>query len=361
MDLYQKISILGPSAKYDTCGPQDFGDTTNIPGVYHAKVGGNHVCRLFKVLQTNKCLNNCRYCAFRRDRACPRVSATSDQMALAFDSAHRRRLVDGLFLSSGITNSADTTMTHMLDTLDIVRHKYKYKGYVHLKIMPGASDAVIRQSFKLANRISINIESPTQTDLTHLSPDKNLKNGFFDTLFRIRKAVNQAKYYKLKTPSLTTQFVVGAGQEKDSDIIHTTHLLYQQFGLKRVFYSPFRPIPQTPLADKPATPITRAHRLYQADFLMRFYRFSPQDLYVDSSGRLDFNIDPKMLWAQKNPHFYPINLNKADYWKLLKIPGIGPTSAKKIIRQRQHSRLFSFSQLSGLRLQISKISQFSCF
>ena len=361
MDLYQKISILGPSAKYDTCGPQDFGQTTNIPGVYHAKVGGDHVCRLFKVLQTNKCLNNCHYCAFRRDRPCPRVLATPDQMATAFNSAHRRRLVDGLFLSSGIANSADTTMTRMLDTLDIVRRKHQYEGYVHLKVMPGASDSVIRQSLKLANRISLNIESPTQADLANLSPDKDMKSGFFDTLFRIRKAITQAKYYQLKTPSLTTQFVVGAGQEKDSDVIRTTHLLYQQFGLKRVFYSPFRPIPQTPLAHRPATSITRAHRLYQADFLMRFYRFSPGDLYFNSSGLLDSNIDPKMLWAQKNPHFYPINLNQADYWRLLKIPGIGPASAKKIIRRRQHSHLSSFSQLGGLRLQTNKIAKFSYF
>ena len=280
-------------------------------------------------------------------------------MAQAFNSAYRRRLVDGLFLSSGITKSADTTMTRMLDTLNILRHRYRYKGYIHLKIMPGTSGSTISESIKLANRISLNIESATETDLTNLSPDKTLKKGFFATLFRIKKAIAQAKYYHLKTPSLTTQFVVGATKDKDSHIVSTTHMLYQSFDFKRVFYSPFRPITDTPLSHQPAVSITRAHRLYQADFLMRFYRFSPQDLYFDSSGQLDPNIDPKMIWAKRHPHFFPINLNQADYFKLLKIPGIGPISAKKIIKSRQQGRIHSFSQLSHLHLQISKITSFA--
>ncbi len=360
MDLYQKISVLGPGARYDTCGPKDFGKTTNIPGVYHAKVGGSRICRLFKVLQTNSCVNNCRYCAFRRDRDCERTSASPDEMARAFDSAHSRRLVDGLFLSSGIAQSPETTMTRMLDTARILREKYHYRGYLHLKIMPGVSASCIQESLKLANRISLNIESPTESELTTLAPDKDLKKGFFYTLSVIKRELSKFCWVGKKVPSLTTQFVVGAGEEKDRDIIQSTHFLYKNFGLKRVFYSAFRPVPGTPLEQRPGASLVREHRLYQADFLMRFYRFLPQEIPLDEGGFLSEVSDPKMLWAQNHPELFPINLNTAGYWQLLKVPGIGPVSAKKIIKIRGESRLRDFSQLSGSRLQLQKLSAFAC-
>lgn len=333
IDLYQKISILGAGAQYDTCGPRDFGLTTNIPGVYHAKVNGG-VCRLFKVLQTNACLNNCHYCAFRRDRSCDRTVATADEMASAFASAHSRRLVDGLFLSSGIVGSADSTMTRMIDTVHILRLRHHYRGYIHLKIMPGSSASTIREAVKISNRISLNIESPTESDLSVLSPDKNLKTGFFSTLFEINRQIRQIKYYGLKTPGVTTQFVVGAGEESDRRLVATTHLLYQQFGLKRVFYSAFRPIPDTPLAQKSAESLTRQNRLYQADFLMRFYRFDPNEICFDNSDRLCLETDPKTLWARKHPEFFPVNITRASYWDLLRVPGLGPVTAKRIIGLR---------------------------
>ena len=361
MDLYEKISVLGPSAQYDTCGPKDFGQTTNIPGVYHAKVGGNQICRLFKVLQTNYCLNNCRYCAFRRNRSCQRTTTTANEMAKAFDSAYSRRLVDGLFLSSGIIRNPETTMTQMLDTAHILRKKYRYSGYLHLKIMPGASSGCIAESIKLANRISLNIESPTESDLANLAPDKDLRKGFFYTLSLIKKELMKFRWANKKVPSLTTQFVVGAGEEKDRDIIRSTHFLYKNFGLKRVFYSAFRPVPKTPLAQKPAASLIREHRLYQADFLMRFYRFSPWDIPLDKNGFLAENNDPKALWVRQHPYFFPINLNQTNYWDLLKVPGIGPISAKKIIKIRKGNRIKSFSQLNGFRLQAKKLSSFVCF
>lgn len=358
MDLYSKISILGPGAQYDTCGPHDFGLTTNIPGVYQAKVNGG-VCRLFKVLQTNSCQNNCRYCAFRRDRDTPRTTATPDEMALAFDSAYRRRLVDGLFLSSGIINGPDATMTRLLDTVIILRQKYRYRGYVHLKIMPGSSPSTIREAVKISDRISLNIESPTQSDLFQLSPDKNLKTDIFKTFLEIKKQVRQIKFYGLKTPSLTTQFVVGAGEESDRDLIAMSHLLYQQFNLKRIFFSAFRPIAATPLADKPAESLLRQNRLYQADFLLRQYHFSPSEFCLDVHARLDLDTDPKTLWAQKHPEFFPINLNRASYWDLLRVPGLGPASVKKILAYRRHHRLFSLSSFP--RFQTAKVSPFICF
>jgi len=359
VNLYEKISILGPSAQYDTCGPKDFGQTTNIPGVYEAKVGGNRVCRLFKVLQSNVCQNNCRYCAFRRDRDTLRLTATADEMAKAFDSAYSRRLVEGLFLSSGVFGNPETTMTKMLDTAYLLRHKYQYHGYLHLKIMPGSSASAIRESIRLASRISLNIESPTESGLATLSPEKNLKKGFFYTLSLIKEQLKKFRFVGQRTPSLTTQFVVGAADEKDTEIINASHFLYKNFGLKRIFYSAFRPVPDTPMADKPATSLIREHRLYQADFLMRFYRFSPWDIPLNKEGFLPEMTDPKTLWAQQHPNYYPINLNQAGYWQLLKIPGLGPTSAKKILRLRKLSKINSFSQLENQRFQIKKISQFA--
>lgn len=360
MNLYQKISILGPSAQYDTCGPKDFGQTSNIPGVYEAKVNGNQVCRLFKVLQSNTCQNNCRYCAFRKDRDTKRVTTTADEMAKAFDSAYSRRLVQGLFLSSAIFGNPETTMTRLLDTVTLLRAKYRYHGYVHLKIMPGTSANTIRESLKLANRISLNIESPTPEGLANLSPDKNLRKDFFYTLSQIKNEIKKFKFFGRKTPSLTTQFVVGAAEENDKEIITSSHFLYKNFGLRRIFYSAFRPVPGTPLAVKAATPIFREHRLYQADFLMRCYRFSPWDIPLDSDGFLAETADPKTLWAQQHPQFYPINLNQADYWNLLKIPGLGPTSAKKIIDLRKQRKILKLRELKRKRIQLRKMSDYVC-
>jgi predicted DNA-binding helix-hairpin-helix protein len=360
VDLFNKISILGPEAKYDTCGPKDFGDTTSIPGVYHAKVAGGHVCRLFKVLQTNACKNNCNYCALRKDRDCNRTLATPDEMASAFNNVYSRHLVDGLFLSSGITNNPTVTMSRMLDTVHIVRKRYRYKGYVHLKIMPGSPDDCIQESLKVANRVSINLEAPTQENLSVLSPDKDLKTDLFGTLFKVRRQINKLKRFRKRVPSVTTQFVVGAGKESDKDLVSVTDLLYKQFGLGRVFYSAFRPIVDTPLENLPAESITRAHRLYQTDFLMRFYRFNPGDISFDALGYLNQEEDPKMVWAKRHPEAFPVNLNEATYWGLLKVPGIGPESAKKLLAMRRGTRIGSLDTLKGMRLQLTKMKAFVC-
>lgn len=225
--------------------------------------------------------------------------------------------------------------------------------------MPGSSSSVIREAVKISNRLSLNIESPTESDLSTLSPDKNMKTGFFSTLFEIKKQLRQIKFFGLKTPSLTTQFVVGAGEETDRNIVNMTDLLYKQFSLKRVFYSAFRPIANTPLANKPAESLLRQNRLYQTDFLMRFYKFSPTEISFDTNNQLCLSLDPKTLWAQKHRDFFPININKASYYQLLRVPGLGPTSAKKIISLRQSSKIYSLSKLS--RLQLSKITPYICF
>ncbi len=275
-------------------------------------------------------------------------------MAAAFISAFQRRLVDGFFLSSGIPDNPESTMTKLLDTAQIVRKKYQYHGYLHLKIMPGASQSCIEEASKLAQRISLNIESPSEQDLAVLSPEKNFKQGFFYTLSTIKKVMLGRRYAGLPTPSLTTQFVVGAGTETDQKIIKTTHLLYKNFDLSRVFYSAFRPVANTPLAHLPAASLQREHRLYQADFLMRFYRFNPWDIPLDEAGFLAEQSDPKTTWAQHHRQLFPINLNLANYWDLIKVPGIGPVSAKKIIQLRKQSKIKTLDQLKNLRIQLDK-------
>ncbi len=359
--LFDKISVLGPDARYDTCGPKDLGKTTNVPGVYHAKVGGNNVCRLFKVLQTNECTSNCTYCALRRDRDCQRASTTPDEMAKAFDTVYSRRLVDGLFLSSGIDRQPDSVMERQIDTANILRKKYDYSGYIHLKLMPGASRNCLAEAMNVANRISVNIEAPTEEDLHRLSPTKQFKSGFFHMLSQVKSEIRRREYAGKKSPSVTTQFVVGAGQEKDRDLIKTTHFLYRNFGLKRVFYAAFQPVPDTPLENRPAASLTREHRLYQADFLMRFYRFDPGDIPLDQDGFLHEVGDPKTIWAQNHPEFFPVNLNHAGYWDLLKVPGIGPTSAKKIKNLRQKSKIMNLSDLENMRMRLDQMRRYICF
>lgn len=359
--LYEKISVLGPSAQYDTCGPKDFGLTTNIPGVYKANFGNGQTCRLFKVLQNNACVNNCKYCAFRRDRDCKREVATPTEMAYAFDSAWKRRLVDGLFLSSGLVGSADATVEKMVDTVKILREKMMYKGYVHLKLMPGSSRAAVEQVMGIANRVSLNIEAPTEESLGQLSPQKSLKHGFFDTLDTLKSEVLKLRQSGKKVPSLTTQFVVGAGGESDREIIMKTDLLYKKYGLSRVFYSAFRPVIGTPLEKMPAASLTREHRLYQTDFLMRFYDFKAEEIPVDKQGNLSDGADPKLIWAKSNLAYFPINLNKASFNQLLRVPGIGPTGAKKIVEIRKREKIRGLNYLRGIRLQLSKMRNFIYF
>ena len=186
-----------------------------------------------------------------------------------------------------------------------------------------------------------------------------MKKGLFYTLSLIKSELTKFRWVGKRAPSLTTQFVVGAGEETDKDIVQKTHFLYKNFGLKRVFYSAFRPVLGTPLANKPAASLTREHRLYQADFLMRFYRFLPQEIPLDENGFLSEVNDPKMLWAQSHPELFPINLNTAGYWQLLKVPGLGPVSAKKILKIRSGTRIRYLSDLAGNRLQLQKLSSFA--
>ena len=319
------------------------------------------MCKLFKVLQSNVCQNNCKYCAYRKDRDTQRVTTTPDEMASAFNTVWSSRKVDGLFLSSGIVKDPTYSMAQLIDTATILRNKYKYGGYIHLKIMPGTEESAIEEAIKLSNRISLNVESPTTDSLAIVAPDKSWDRDFKTTLDKIDKVFKQRRYIGLRNPSLTTQLVVGAGGEKDREIIDVVGNLYNAYNFKRIFYSAFRPVEKTPLENHQATSLVREHRLYQADFLINQYGFEANEIPTNMFGLLDEEIDPKRMWADLHPEVFPININTASYQQLIRIPGLGPVSAKKIIQFRKVRKIRDKFDMIRTRIQWSKAATYLCF
>jgi predicted DNA-binding helix-hairpin-helix protein len=260
-------------------------------------------------------------------------------------SLHRKNLVEGLFLSSGITKKIDTMQERMVQTVEILRKKYQFKGYVHLKVLPGVSANAMEESLLMADRVSINMEAPNPARLKKLSDMKD----FIGMLSQLK----WIKERKLAHPNLIragtiTQFVVGGADESDREILSATERLYGDLNLRRAYFSAFSPLPDTPLENHAPTPLIREHRLYQADWLMRFYGFKMQELVLDETGNLPLDQDPKKVWALAHPDFFPLEVNTAPYELLLRVPGIGPTSAKRIVAVRRSSSITDLQQLTRL-------------
>lgn len=332
-------------------GPDRF-----LPGGIHTSpLPGGGSIRLLKVLQTNICEFDCFYCEHRASRDVPRTYVSPEELAQTFMMLHRKHLVEGLFLSSGITKKIDTMQERMVQTAEILRKKYQFKGYIHLKILPGASAAAMEQSMRLADRVSINMEAPSPTRLKKLSRMKD----FIGMLAQLKWIKDQ----KLAHPNLIragviTQFVIGAADESDRELLSATERLYQDLSLRRAYFSAFSPIPDTPLENHPPTPLTREHRLYQADWLMRFYGFKMNELILDTEGNLPLEYDPKQAWAMAHPDFFPIEVNVAPYELLLRVPGIGPISAKRIAAIRRSCSLTDPRQLTRLGVVTKRAAPF---
>jgi len=351
---FEKIKLLGPGACYDTCGPKDFGVMGQVPGVYEAVVSGGRTCRLFKVLQSNVCVNNCTYCAHRRDSNVPRAVLTPSELAESFMHVYKHQLVEGAFFSSGITDNSEASMTRLVETAQLLRFKFGYTGYLHLKIMPGVSLNLIEQAVLLADRVSLNLEVPDEKYIKIVSPEKDFNQELLQTLAKLNIIRSKLKEGQIKpkpgknwrqrrcgwkkrfgnAPSITSQFVVGAAGESDRELIRAAQQLQRNFGLYRIFFSAFRPITYTPLENRPPTPQWREHRLYQAEWLVREYGFSWEEIPFDANDYLFKKADPKEIWAKNHPEFFPIDIKKADCQKLLRVPGIGPNTAKKIVRKQ---------------------------
>ena len=345
MDLSQKIDLLGESAKYDVC--RGCGTESNRRRderglwIYPAVRPDGRRISLLKVLQSNICEKNCAYCVNRAGRDIPRTSFTPEELARSFDNLARRGLAEGLFLSSGVCGSVHHATDRMLATVDLVRNRYHFRGYIHLKILPGADDASIEASVRMAQRVSVNLEAPSSRRLRALAQGKDYARDLLAPLARadeIRRRINPRV-------SLTTQFVVGAADEPDQELLSAASWLYRQLRLARSYYSAFQPITNTPLENHPATPAWREHRLYQADFLLRDYGFGLQEMVFDATGNLPREADPKMVWARRHPERFPLEVNTASREDLLRIPGIGPVSADRILARRRQGTLRDLKHL----------------
>ncbi len=342
-DLLSKLSILAISARYDnSCSssgarreshPYGLGNT-HLSGICHTWSADGRCISLLKILMTNICINDCKYCVNRIKNDVPRAILTPEEIAYLTVEFYRRNYIEGLFLSSGIIKDPDYTMELMLRAVKLLRKKYYFNGYIHLKLIPGASRELVAEAFLLADRVSSNLEIAKEENLKRLAPQKSF--SLLYTPLRIVRELYKEK--NLKTPA-STQLIVGATPETDKDILSLAKELYQKKLVRRVYYSAYIPVNEDkdlPAINEP--PFLREHRLYQADWLLRFYGFSLEELFAEEEF-LSLEMDPKLAWSLRNLHFFPIELTKADYWELVRVPGIGPVSAKKIIRARKEGPL----------------------
>lgn len=307
MDALEKLDLLTAAAEYDVCGYSGIRNSNSSPlrFIHRVTVPGKGSVCLFKVLMTNECSNDCIYCVNQSGRDIPRSSFQSEELAKLFMEIYTRGLAHGLFLSSGIAHNASRTLASMIDTVAILRHRYEFKGYIHLKILPGASWDCVEESCKLANRVSINMEAPTAKHLARLSAKKNLHKDIVERMHWVKQIAKTAD--KLLPSGQTTQFVVGAAGEEDGELLNTMNALYQEIGLKRIYFSAFQPIKRSRSESlQPAQPL-RAHRLYQADWLLRVYKFGSKEieLALDDKNNLPLRKDPKLTIARKQPWLFP--------------------------------------------------------
>ncbi len=357
MDTEQKLNILSDSSKFDlACSCRMKHEPGRVRGdagrwIYPAVLPDGRKTFLLKVLQSNKCINDCKYCPFNDSRDLSRCTLAPAELAKVFMDLVFAKRVEGLFLSSGIEHSPDNTMETMLDTLRILRFRHKFKGFIHLKIIPGCSHEAIRQAVHLATRVSVNIEAPNADRLQKLSQKKDFNNGIITSI----KKINEYRQELNRHCSQSTQFVVGAAGETDLEIINATARLYDGYDMERVYYSAYQPViatpkitpgTQLPLFDDIPIPsqannnsFVREHRLYQVDFLLRKYGFNKNEIPTDSDGNLSLAKDPKQIWAEAHPQLFPMDINKADYYELLRIPSVGPILAKRIVKIRKQNRI----------------------
>lgn len=361
MDL-EKLTILGGAAKYDICASTSSGASKVknpllgnpvASGICHSFTPDGRCVSLLKVLMTNECQKDCGYCVNRAGQDVPRTSFTAEELSKIFIELYRRNYVEGLFLSSGIKHSPQRSMDEMLKTAEILRDRYRFGGYIHLKVLPGSTPDYIAQAGQLANRMSLNLEVPNEQRLAVISKTKNYRSELLQPLESITQTIKNNPGV-----SQTTQFVVGAAQESDQEILSTVTKLYGHYRVKRSYFSAFQPVMGTPLQYLSPTPLRRENRLYQADFLLRQYSFKASDLVFDDTGNLDLTLDPKLMYAIKNPQLFPLEMNRANYHQLLQVPGIGPKSAMRILTVRKSHRLSSLAELKNIGVVVKRAAPF---
>jgi predicted DNA-binding helix-hairpin-helix protein len=329
--------------------------------IHPAKLPNGKSIKLLKTLLTSACERDCYYCPFRAGRDFRRATFKPDEFASLFMNLHRAGAAEGIFLSSGIAGGGIRTQDRLLDTADILRHKLGFRGYIHLKIMPGAEKAQVERTMQLADRVSINLEAPNTERLTRLAPHKVFMEELLQPLKwvdEIRRSQPAYKGWNGHWPSTVTQFVAGGSDESDLELLTTTSWLNRNVHLGRAYFSAFSPIRDTPLENKTPTNPLREHRLYQASFLLRDYGFDLEELPFSGDGNLPLPTDPKLAWAQANLSEHPLEINRAERDELLRVPGIGPKGANAILQARRISQLRDLSMLKKLGVIAERAAPF---
>lgn len=329
--------------------------------VHPAQLPNGKQVKLLKTLLTSACERDCYYCPFRAGRDFRRATFKPQEFAELFMKLYESNMAEGIFLSSGIAAGGANTQNKILDTAEILRKKLGFRGYLHLKIMPGAEKGQVERLMQLADRVSINLEAPNRERLTKLAPNKD----FFEELFRPLKWVEEIRQsqpayqgWNGRWPSTVTQFVAGGSDESDLELLTTTDLLMKNLRLKRAYFSAFNPIRDTPMENKAAVDPMREHRLYQASFLLRDYGFELEEMPFVQDGNLPLATDPKLAWAQQNLQGKPLEINKAERRDLLRIPGIGPKGADAILRARRGGKLRDLTTLKRLGIVTTRVAPF---
>lgn len=363
MEALEKLKLLGPPTCFEPAeevigsrrpSPQH-GDDDLSGCVHNAVMPGGKRIALLKTLLTSACERDCTYCPFRQGRDFRRVTFTPDELAHLFMQLHRQGVAEGVFLSSGVAGGGPCTQDRLIATAELLRRRYGFRGYIHLKVMPGAEREQILAAMRLADRVSVNLEAPNTERLARLAPHKRFTE---ELLQRLRWIEEIRREVPGRWPSSTTQFVVGAAGESDVELLTTTEFLHRRVGLARAYFSGFAPVPDTPLEGHPPTPALREHRLYQSSFLLRDYGFTVEELPFGDGGDLPLDSDPKLAWARQHLTHAPVELNTADRRDLLRVPGIGPLGAGRLLRERRRGHLHDLSDLRKLGIVAQRAAPF---
>ncbi|MFV0538400.1 MAG: putative DNA modification/repair radical SAM protein [Dysgonomonas sp.] len=375
-NVLEKLKVLAESAKYDvSCSSSGtvrknkaggLGNTVGGMGICHSFTEDGRCVSLLKIMLTNFCIYDCAYCINRRSNDIRRATFTVQELVDLTIEFYRRNYIEGLFLSSGVINNPDYTMERMVRVVKELRTVHRYNGYIHMKSIPGASQELVNEAGLYADRMSVNLEIPTETNLKLLAPEKDHRSVYRPMRY-IQQGMQQSLEDRRKFRSAprfvpagqSTQMIVGATSENDKDILRVSSILYQQTQMRRVYYSGFIPVNSydTRLPALKQAPLVRENRLYQADWLMRFYQYRADEIVDDAHPDLDLEIDPKLSWALRHPEIFPIDINKADYAMILRVPGIGVKSAQFIVTSRRYGKL-NASQLKKIGVVMKKAQYF---
>ena len=361
MTIKEKLEILADSAKYDASCSSSGSTRKNenglgnahYAGICHAFASDGRCVSLLKILMTNACIFDCKYCINRKSNNVKRAIFTPEEICEITINFYKRNYIEGLFLSSGIIKNPDYTMEKLIETIYLLRNKYHFSGYIHAKAIPGASEYLLKKLGKLVDRLSANIELPKDDSLKLLAPDKKI-----DKISSIMQTVKENRSHSFVPAGQSTQMIIGASKETDLDILGKSESLYNRYSLKRVFYSAYIPVNKDkllPTIEMP--PLVRENRLYQADWLLRYYGYKVDSLLDQKNPNFNVLLDPKADWALRHFDEFPKEINTASYYDLLKIPGIGPTSAKKIITSRKVFKI-EFEDLKKMGISIKRAKYF---